>query len=123
MRARAGHGTKPPTQTESPAMKATWILPDGRQISADVKPGYTLMEAAVANRVPLVIGECGGAMACATCHVMVAPEWIDATGLPDRFEDDMLDETEAERAPNSRLSCQLKMSAVLDGIVLHVPQP
>ena len=104
-------------------MKATWTLPDGRQITAEVKQGHTLMEAAVANKVPYVIGECGGAMACATCHVMVAPEWFAATGKPDKFEDAMLDETEAERGPRSRLSCQLKMSAALDGIILQVPQP
>ena len=104
-------------------MKATWILPDGRQISAEVKPGHTLMEAAVANKVPYVIGECGGAMACATCHVMVAPDWFAVTGKPAKFEDVMLDETEADRGPHSRLSCQLQMSAALDGIILHVPQP
>jgi ferredoxin, 2Fe-2S len=104
-------------------MQATWILPDGRQITAEVREGHTLMEAAVANRVPLVIGECGGAMACATCHVMPAPEWFAVTGGPGSFEDAMLDETEAERGPRSRLSCQIRMSAALDGIVLQVPQP
>ena len=107
----------------SKMMKATWILPDGRQISAEVKPGHTLMAAAVAGKVPYVIGECGGAMACATCHVMVTPDWFAVTGGPSTFEDVMLDETAADRSPNSRLSCQLQMSAALDGIVLQVPQP
>ena len=104
-------------------MKATWIQPDGRQISAEVRPGHSLMAAAVASKVPHVIGECGGAMACATCHVMVAADWFAVTGGPSGFEAVMLDETAAERGPNSRLSCQLLMSAALDGIVLHVPQP
>ncbi|MEO8240700.1 MAG: 2Fe-2S iron-sulfur cluster-binding protein [bacterium] len=104
-------------------MKATWILPDGKQITAEVKPGRTLMEAAVSNNVPYVIGECGGSMICATCHVVVDPDWTAAAGGPSKFEDGMLDETEAERTATSRLSCQLAMSAALDGIILHVPKP
>ena len=102
-------------------MQATWILPDGRKITAEVKKGHSLMEAAVANNVPLVIGECGGAMSCATCHVYVTDAWREPTGKPDRIEDSMLDATEGERQENSRLSCQIKMSPALDGIVLHVP--
>lgn len=104
-------------------MQATWILPDGKQISADIKPGRSLMEAAVANRVPLVIGECGGSMVCATCHVMVEPEWAAAAGQPSKYELGMLEETEAPATQLSRLSCQLIMSASLDGIILRVPQP
>jgi 2Fe-2S ferredoxin len=104
-------------------MKATWILPDGREVSAEVREGHSLMEAAVAIGVPLVIGECGGNLSCATCHVYVEPAWRAAAGDPGGFETDMLDVTEAERRPESRLSCQLKMSAALDGIVLRVPQP
>lgn len=104
-------------------MKATWILPDGRQITADVPEGQTLMRAAQDNGVPLVLGECGGNLSCATCHVVVAPEWVDRTGPPNDAEDPMLDITEAERQPDSRLSCQLRMSAALDGIILQVPQP
>jgi len=103
-------------------MKVTWILPDDSQIVADVKQGHTLMQAAVANRVPYVIGECGGSMVCATCHVIVDSEWAEAAGKPGKFEDTMLDETEADRAPSSRLSCQLVMIAALDGIILRVPK-
>lgn len=102
-------------------MQATWILPDGRKITAAVKQGHSLMEAAVANNVPLVIGECGGSMSCATCHVYVTDAWRELTGKPDRIEDGMLDVTEGERQHNSRLSCQIKMAPALDGIVLHVP--
>ena len=103
-------------------MKATWILADGREITADVKPGLNLMEAAVAANVPGVIGECGGSLSCATCHVLVANAWASTTGAPSAFEDAMQDATEADRTAHSRLSCQITMSAALDGIVLHVPQ-
>ena len=103
-------------------MKATWILADGREITADIKPGLNLMEAAVTATVPGVIGECGGSLSCATCHVVVASAWASTTGAPSNFEDAMLDATEADRTDHSRLSCQITMSAALDGIVLHVPQ-
>ncbi len=104
-------------------MKATWILPDGREVTAEVKEGLNLMEAAVANNIPNVIGECGGNLSCATCHVYVSDDWSGITGPAGDFEDPMLDVAEAERRPTSRLSCQLRMSPALDGIVLIVPQP
>ena len=103
-------------------MKATWILGDGKTITADVREGQNLMEAAVANNVPCVIGECGGSLSCATCHVYVAPDWAAKTGVAGEFEDAMLDVAEAERQATSRLSCQIVMSADLDGITLIVPQ-
>lgn len=102
-------------------MKATWILPDGQTITAEVKEGQNLMEAAVANNVPRVIGECGGSLSCATCHVVVDETWAAKTGSVGEFEDAMLDVAEAERQAHSRLSCQITMSADLDGIVLRVP--
>ena len=102
-------------------MKATWILPDGQTITADVREGQNLMEAAVAHNVPRVIGECGGSLSCATCHVYVSPDWAAKTGTPGEFEDAMLDVAEAERQDTSRLSCQIKMTAALDGITLIVP--
>ncbi|GAB4271621.1 MAG: 2Fe-2S iron-sulfur cluster-binding protein [Pararhodobacter sp.] len=103
-------------------MKATWILPDGREIVAEVPEGRNLMEAALAAGVPGVIGECGGTLSCATCHVHVEGPWAEAAGKPGDFEDAMLDATEAERTQASRLSCQIEMSAALDGIVLRVPR-
>ena len=103
-------------------MKATWKLADGREITLDVTEGTTLMEAATARGVPGIVGECGGSMSCATCHVIVAPDWADRAGTPSAFEEDMLDITEAGRQPTSRLSCQIKMTAALDGIVLSVPE-
>ena len=103
-------------------MKASWILPDGQTITAEVKEGQNLMEAAVAASVPRVVGECGGPLSCATCHVVVSGDWAARTGTPGEFEDAMLDVAEAERQATSRLSCQIRMSAELDGIVLIVPQ-
>lgn len=102
-------------------MKATWILPDGRSVTAEVKEGLSLMEAAVANNIPNVIGECGGSLSCATCHVFVDAAWSGPSGTASAFEDDMLDVTDVDRQPTSRLSCQIKMTAALDGIILHVP--
>ncbi len=104
-------------------MKVTWKLADGREIKAEVKDGLNMMEAAVANNVPRVIGECGGSLSCATCHVYVDEAWADKVGQPDRFEDGMLDVADAERKPTSRLSCQIKAGSALDGLVLHVPEP
>lgn len=104
-------------------MKVTWTLPDGSTKTADVAAGTNLMEAAVANDIPHVVGECGGCLSCATCHIIVASEWAAKTGEVGDFEDAMLDATEAERAQTSRLSCQIEMSAELDGIQLVVPDP
>ncbi|KAF0114827.1 MAG: ferredoxin 2Fe-2S [Rhodobacteraceae bacterium] len=103
-------------------MKATWNLADGREITLDVPEGQSLMEAATRHGVPGIIGECGGSMSCATCHVVVHPTWADRAGEPGPFEEDMLDITEADRQPTSRLSCQVRMSAALDGIVVSVPE-
>lgn len=104
-------------------MQATWHLPDGRVVTADVKQGQSLMAAAVALNIPHVTGDCGGNLSCATCHVSVAVAWFGATGEPDGFEASMLDVAEADRTPTSRLSCQIMMVSALDGIVLHVPKP
>ena len=102
-------------------MKAHWILPDGSTITAEVREGQNLMEAAVAANVPRVIGDGGGSLSCATGHGYVAPDWAAKTSDVGEFEDAMLDVAEAERQPTSRLSCQIKMSAALDGLTLIVP--
>jgi 2Fe-2S ferredoxin len=104
-------------------MQATWKLPDGQTITTDVAEGMNLMQAAVARGIPGVAGECGGSMSCATCHVVVASDWADRAGPPGAFEEDMLDITEAGRQPTSRLSCQIRMTADLDGILVSVPAP
>ena len=104
-------------------MQATWTLPEGRRITLYVAEGTSLMQAAVAAGIPGVVGECGGSLSCATCHVVVAPDWRGAAGDPGAFETDMLDITEASRQPGSRLSCQIRMTAALDGIEVSVPKP
>lgn len=103
-------------------MKVTWKLPDGGEISAEVENGLSLMEAAVANDVPNVIGECGGCLSCATCHVYVEEGWQDKTGSPEDMEEVMLDMVAGERRPASRLSCQIEATDELDGLVLIVPE-
>lgn len=102
-------------------MRVTWVLPDGARVTAEVAEGQSLMEAAVARNVPGVVGECGGNLSCATCHVQVAEEWAARVGAPDDFEDAMLDTVEAARGPTSRLSCQIRARDGLDGLVLIVP--
>lgn len=101
--------------------KITWKYQDGSEVSADIKEGVNLMEAAVANNINGVVGECGGNLSCATCHVYVDEAWLDKTGDVEDFEDVMLDVTEAERKPNSRLSCQIKASDSIEGVIIHVP--
>ena len=87
----------------------------------NVAPGTTLMRAALEAGVRGIHGECGGNMACATCHVVPDPAWAKRIGPPGRAEDDMLDLVEGERMPASRLSCQIIATEDLDGLVLNVP--
>ncbi len=104
-------------------MNVTWKLPDGSEKTASVSAGTSMMQAAVDNNIPNIIGECGGTLSCATCHVYVAEDWLARTGEADDFEDAMLDVAEAERRPNSRLSCQIEAADALDGLTLIVPVP
>jgi 2Fe-2S ferredoxin len=100
--------------------KVTFIDASGvsRQVEAQV--GSTMMETALRNSVPGIEAECGGACACATCHVYVADEWTEKVGKPSQMEEDMLDFA-ADVRPNSRLSCQIKVTEALDGLVLTTP--
>ena len=93
----------------------------GEQHTVSAKVGMTVMEAAVQNRVPGIDAECGGACACATCHVYVDPQWQTAVGQAARMEEDMLDFAFDVR-PNSRLSCQIKITEALDGLVVTTPE-
>ncbi len=100
--------------------KITFIASGGQRYDLDVANGTTAMENAVRGSVPGIEAECGGACACATCHVYVDPDWTALVGEPEAMEEDMLDFA-WEMQPNSRLSCQIKMRDELDGLVLHVP--
>lgn len=101
--------------------KLTIIAFDGTPFELDVAEGSTVMENAVKNSVPGIEAECGGACACATCHVYVDEAWAEKVGNPDVMEEDMLDFA-YEQKPNSRLSCQIKMTGALDGLVVRVPE-
>ena len=101
--------------------KLTIVSFDGTPHELDVSNGSTVMENAVRNSIPGIDAECGGACACATCHVYVDDAWSERVGGPEPREEDMLDFAFDVR-PTSRLSCQIKMSDDLDGLVVHVPE-
>jgi 2Fe-2S ferredoxin len=101
--------------------KITYITHDGVPYEVDAENGSTVMENAIKNGVPGIEAECGGACACATCHVYVDEAWADLTGEPEPMEEDMLDFAYDVR-PTSRLSCQIKVSDSLDGLVVRIPE-
>ena len=101
--------------------KITYIEHDGREHVVDVKPGLSVMEGAIRNNVPGIDADCGGACACATCHVYVDEAWRKATGSQSAMEESMLDFAE-EVQPNSRLSCQIRVSDALDGLIVRLPE-
>ncbi len=100
--------------------KITFIQPDGATQVVEAAPGVTVMEAAKLNDVPGIEAECGGACACATCHVYVDEAWREEAGQPAEMEEDMLDFAFDVR-DESRLACQIKVTDELDGLVLRVP--
>lgn len=102
-------------------MKVTWVLPGGEEVLADVNEGVNLMEAAVANNIAGIQGECGGSLSCATCHVHVDADWLGRTGEMGDFEEAMLEMADGEVTEASRLSCQIDASNDLDGLRLIVP--
>lgn len=94
--------------------------PDGGTHKVEARVGASAMETAIKLGVPGIVAECGGALACATCHVVVDPGWIDTTGVAEDFEDEMLDDAETPRQERSRLSCQIRMTDDLDGLELEI---
>lgn len=100
--------------------RLTFIDSTGTSRVVEAENGATVMETAVRNGVPEIEAECGGACACATCHVYVADDWLAAVGKPAPMEEDMLDFAFDVR-PNSRLSCQIKVTEALDGLVVTTP--
>ena len=87
----------------------------------EVQKGLTVMEGAVANNVPGIDADCGGGMACATCHVYVKDEWFDKINKKTEGEDDMLDQA-YEPKKNSRLSCQIQVTDNIDGLEVYLPE-
>lgn len=93
----------------------------GTEHSVALEEDYTLMEVATKNMVPGITAECGGACACATCHVYVDESWRDKLNPPDEIEESML-EFASGRGDNSRLSCQIILTPEMDGLVVRLPE-
>lgn len=102
-------------------VKLTYIEHDGTSHEVEAEPGLTVMEVAVKNGIPGIDADCGGACACATCHVHVDPSFAEVTGAPSAMEESMLDFA-SERDETSRLSCQITIREELDGLVVRLPQ-
>ena len=101
--------------------KITYITHDSTTHEIDVQNGLTVMEGAVQNDIPGIDADCGGSMACATCHVYVKDEWYDKLDEKSEGEDDMIDQA-YEPKKNSRLSCQITVSDKIEGLVVHLPE-
>ena len=101
--------------------KITYIEFDETTHTVEVRNGLSVMEGAVKNNVPGIDADCGGACACATCHVYVDEAWVSKTGEKSAMEESMLDFAENVE-PNSRLSCQIKVTDDLDGLTVRMPE-
>ena len=100
--------------------KITYITNDNKSHTIEVQNGLTVMEGAVQNEIPGIDADCGGGMACATCHVYINDEWFNKLPAKENGEEDMLDMA-FEPKKNSRLSWQLTVSNDLDGLIVNIP--
>jgi len=98
-----------------------YIEHNGTKHEIDVRSGNSVMEGAIKHNIPGIDADCGGACACATCHVYVDPEWFDKTGGPSVMEESMLDFAQ-DVEETSRLSCQIRVSDDLDGLIVRLPE-
>ncbi|MCB2135938.1 MAG: 2Fe-2S iron-sulfur cluster binding domain-containing protein [Rhodobacteraceae bacterium] len=103
-------------------VKITYIEFGGREHIVDVPPGQTVMEGARDNGIPGIEADCGGACACSTCHVYVDPDWVDRLPTKDSMEEDMLDFAHEPDPTRSRLTCQLKVTEQIDGLIVRMPE-
>ena len=101
--------------------KIKYVEHNGNQHEIDVANGLSVMEGAIQNDIPGIDADCGGGMACATCHVYVKEEWFNKLSKPEEGEKDMLD-VAYEPKKNSRLSCQITVSDEIDGLVITTPE-
>ena len=99
-----------------------YVEHDGTRHEVEVKPGMTVMEGARDNGVPGIDADCGGACACSTCHVDVDPDWVGKLSPKDPMEEDMLDFAWQPDPVRSRLTCQIKVTPELDGLVVEIPE-
>lgn len=102
--------------------KITYIEHNGTEHTVDVPTGLTVMEGARDNGIPGIEADCGGACACSTCHVYVAPEWVSKLPPKEDMEADMLDFAYEPDPERSRLTCQLKVTDALDGLIVRMPE-
>ena len=102
--------------------KITYIEHNGAEHVVDVPNGLTVMEGARDNGIPGIEADCGGACACSTCHVYIDPTWVDKLPKIDAMEEDMLDFAYEPRPGQSRLTCQLKVTDALDGLIVQMPE-
>jgi 2Fe-2S ferredoxin len=102
--------------------KIVFVQHQGDAQEVEATDGSSAMRAALTGGVQGISADCGGEASCATCHVYVDEEWLQRVGEPGLDEDDMLEFTECERRPTSRLSCQIEISEDLDGLVLTLPE-
>jgi 2Fe-2S ferredoxin len=100
----------------------TYIEHSGKEHQVEVRDGESLMEGALNNNVRGIIGECGGGLACATCHCYVDDAWIARVAPPSDGEKEMLENVASETQPGSRLSCQIVLGPQLDGLVVRLPK-
>jgi 2Fe-2S ferredoxin len=102
--------------------KITYVEHGGKEHVVDVANGLTVMEGARDNGIPGIEADCGGACACSTCHVYVDPAWVDRLPKKDAMEEDMLDFAWNPNATTSRLTCQIKVTAEMDGLRVIMPE-
>lgn len=101
--------------------QVTFIKPDGSRDVVDIPVGTSVMQGSIANGLSGILGECGGSAMCATCHVYVDQQFLGKLQPIDSVEAVMLESTACERKPNSRLGCQIRMVAELDGLIVRLP--
>lgn len=101
--------------------RVTYVAASGESRTVEGATGASVMETAIRAGVDGIVAECGGSCACATCHVYVDEAFLAIVGPPESLQEDMLDATAAERRPSSRLSCQIRLSPELDGLIVHLP--
>ena len=99
----------------------TFVSPDGTRYPVEAADGASAMQAAIRHDIPGIDADCGGACACATCHVFVEPDWLGRLAPQSPMETSMLEFAD-ETASNSRLACQISLAPDLDGLTVRLPQ-
>lgn len=99
-----------------------FVGPDGKSRKVNVPEGISVMQAAVNNDIQEIVGDCGGGLSCATCHVYVGADWKERLPAPSADEVEMLEATSEEPTEFSRLSCQIRCDASIDGLTLYLPK-